>query len=198
MKSILFYLICLLLFSCSSKHENKGTIYCVIKHPEKHKPAETFNLPRPPEIFYGNFNFILIDSSKVFYFGRNRIRELCGTGADRSKPEKMNLTPEEFKEVKTKDLPIFLKHLPIDQIKKYESPSGSISSSKDTIRNSAFKIIYDYFMSHGVKYFAIRNLTEEEQYVSQAKIENKKYDPDKIEWKTGFGGRVIKVPEQGN
>ncbi len=34
--------------------------------------------------------------------------------------------------------------------------------------------------------YNIRNWTEEEQFVTTAKIENRKYDPNSIDWKIGF------------
>ena len=190
---LLPFFLCTLLISCSNKQEKKDEVYYIIKHPERVKRKDTFNLPRPPEIFYGNFNFILVDSLRAFYFSSNNFFASCIKTVQDSKPQRLNLTPNEIIEIKTSELPEFLKKLPIDSIKKYDRYStGSISSAQDTIKNRAFKIINEYFLTHGVKYFAIRNLTEEEQYVSEAKIQNKIYDPDKIEWKIGFNELPVK------
>ncbi|GLU54951.1 hypothetical protein Dfri01_44120 [Dyadobacter frigoris] len=61
-----------------------------------------------------------------------------------------------------------------------------ISSPSDTIKHEGFKIIDDFIRQNNFRYTVIRKWTEEEQYVTAAKIQHIKYDPNTIKWKVGF------------
>lgn len=177
----------LLLYSCSESHDKKDQIYYVIKHQQETIVPESDSLPPPPfpNPFYGNYNFILIDTSTIYCHKKNK-RYSCGFGLDFTKPFHLFLTPEDLSEIKINNLEIFLKSIP-DSIITDKHFFASISSPKDTIRNRAFKVITDFLKSRNIQFYNIRNLTEEEQYVLTAKLENKKYDPSLVDWKVGFG-----------
>ena len=89
-------------------------------------------------------------------------------------------------EIKKTALSSFLNAIP-DSILMDQHFCVAISSSADTIRNNAFNTIKAFFHSKNSRIcFLMRNWTEEEQHVVTAKIENKNYDPQAIDWKIGF------------
>jgi hypothetical protein len=98
----------------------------------------------------------------------------------------MLMTPDSLNVIKIGRLKEFLKEMVSESIAEDRHFYASISSPTDTIRNRAFKIITDFFSEKKMRYYIIRNWTEEEQYVTEAKIENKIYDPTNVKWKVGF------------
>ncbi len=186
---IFILLLTLFLINCSTKQENKNEIYYIIKHPKIIvEEVDEDDMPPPPPLpitYYGNYNFILIDSSTI-YFHRRKDYRTCGYGIDDSKPPRMLLTPDSLNVIKIGRLKEFLREMVSESISKDRHFFASISSPTDTIRNRAFKIITDFFSEKKMRYYIIRNWTEEEQYVTEAKIENKVYDPTNVKWKVGF------------
>jgi len=177
-----------LLFSCSTEQGDKDEVYYVVKHPKASVQQTGDSLPPPPPpptTYYGNFNFILLDSSTI-YFHSQHIYRTCGTGIDETKPPKVFLVPDSLAKLNIADLPQFLASSINDSVAADRHFFASISSPTDTIRNKAFKIITDFLKSKKVMRYNIRNWTEEEQFVTTAKIENRKYDPNSIDWKIGF------------
>ena len=126
-----------------------------------------------------------MDTCKVYYF-KNYIFYTCGIIGDLGKPPKLFLTPDSLTELKLDALPDFLETNIADTIVKHDFVMVSIASQTDTIRNIAFKYIVEYLKKIGLKRYNIRNLTEEERYVSIAKKEHKLYNPDSVEWRVGF------------
>lgn len=176
-----------LLFGCTLKKANEDEIYYVIKHPIT-IAQDTCDVPppKPPALtYYGNFNFILLDSSTI-YFHSQHIQRFCGTGIDDSKPPRVFLTSESLIKLDINLLPQFLTNSITDSLASGKRFFASISSPTDTIRNRAFKIISDFFKSKNIVRYNIRNWTEEERFVTTAKIENKSYNPDSVEWIIGF------------
>ncbi|MCP9769079.1 hypothetical protein EGI22_14265 [Lacihabitans sp. LS3-19] len=176
------------MFGCSTRQDNVIEVYYIVKHPTitvqdqgDVQPAP----PPPPTTFYGNFNFILLENS-IFYFNTQQIYSFCGTGIDDTKPPRVFLTPDRLTKINISTLHQFLATSISDSIASDPHFFASISSPTDTIRNQAFKIITEYFKSKKIIRYNIRNWTEEEKYVTTAKIENKKYYPDSIDWKVGF------------
>jgi hypothetical protein len=177
-----------LLFSCSTKQNNKREIYYVVQHPK----VITKDLgndpppPLPPTTFYGNFNFILLDSSTIYFHNQEKYR-LCGTGINDSRPPRVFLTPDNLTKINIDDLPNFLMSSTTDSLlAKDRHFFASISSPTDTIYNRAFKIITDFFKTKKIRNYYIRNWTEEEKYVTTAKIKNIAYKPELVDWKVGF------------
>ncbi len=176
-----------LLFGCSTKQVKQDEVYYVVKHPtiSTQDTGDDPPPPPPPTTYYGNFNFILLDSSTI-YFHSQHIYRFCGTGIDDTKPPKIFLVPDSLTKLSLDDLPHFLTTSINDSLATDRHFFASISSPTDTIRNRAFKTITDFFKSKKIMRYNIRNWTEEEQFVTIAKIENKKYNPDSVDWKVGF------------
>ena len=193
MKLTLLIVMSFLSLNCSEKHQRNEVVFYVIKHPKK-EVADTSFVPKPPPVlatYYGNINFILLDTAIIYYHRLfdNRDYYWCGTGRDFTKPPILSLTPDSLTEINITDLQSFLiKSIP-DSTTRSRHYFASISYPSDTIRNRGFKIITDYFKSQNIRRYNIRNWTEEEQYVTTAKIANKTYYPDSIEWKVGFDDR---------
>ena len=178
-KIIILFTLILILFSCSKRNE----IYFVIKHYNYVKSDEV------PEcfhtFFYGQHNFIIVNSNKIYYHNKY-VFHWCGTGIDFSKPSHLSITPDSLKEIKINNLGTFLKNNLVFNNNESNKKLVSISSSTDTIRNEGLKILVDYLKQDKEILYNIRNWTEEEKYVSLAKFNNKKYEPNKIKWKIGF------------
>lgn len=193
-QTIIIFISTFLLFSCSTKPDEKNKVYYIIKHQQEQIDLGKDAPPPPPfyKPFYGNYNFILLDSSKIFFHKKNKYYS-CGYGLDHTKPFRLYLTPGNLVEIKINELEMFLKSIP-DSIISDQHFYASVSSPKDTIRNAAYKIIAGYFKLKNIKHYNTRNLTEEEEYVLTAKLENKKYDPAFIDWKVGFGDGPFYLP----
>jgi len=173
------------LFSCSTDKDNSVDFYYVIKHIDttRQNNEDKFAPPPPPIMFYGQHNFILLNS-QIFYHNNNIIRS-CGYGLDLTKPPRLYITPDKLTEIKPSELSMFLKTNIPDSLVNGDNVSAIISSPTDTIKNSSFNIIKEYFVKKNIMH-GIRNLTEEENFALDAKIKNKKYDPQKQNFKIGF------------
>ena len=137
-----------LLFGCSTKQVNVDKVYYVVKHPTT-TPQDTGDVPPsplPPTTYYGNFNFILLDCSTI-YFHSQHIFRFCGTGIDDKKPPRVFLVPDSLTKISIADLPHFLATSISDSLAADRHFFASISSPTDTIRSKAFKIITDFFKS---------------------------------------------------
>jgi hypothetical protein len=167
---LLFFLI-ILFWSCSTKSAKEDVIYAVVKHYDyKQKSKNGIPLPPPPPPgFYGHFNFILIDSSKV-YFHKIDFLPWCCT-CDFSEPEKLSLKPNSLIIIKNNDLQSFLKMSITYDIEIRRETIISVASPTDTIRHRGFKIITDYLKANNIRKYIVRNWTKEEKNVSIAKHE---------------------------
>jgi hypothetical protein len=177
----------LFISTCSTKKGNNNDIYYIIEHSDTINKRLAMS-SKPPLIsvpFYGQLNFILLDSLTFFH---NDYREIyfssCTGDPDFSRPPFLNLTPDSMTEMEIRELPAFLEASLPDSIDNHFLPC--ISSSTDTIRNKAFVIISEYLKVKNIRKYNIRRWTEEEKYVAFAKINNQKYDADSIDWKLGF------------
>lgn len=188
MKKAIFIVlgIFLILQSCIKEKADQKTFYYVIHHDKKEvRSDDSDSPPPPPKLFYGQSNFILLDSIRVFYHD-NYVFHWCGTGVDYTKPSLLNITPDSLTAVKLNELPVFLKQLKSPLMEYENKYLVIISSPTDTIKNKAFEIISEFFKAKRIDIHYVRNWTEEEKYVVTAKVENTKYDPSKIKWKIGF------------
>ena len=131
-------------------------------------------------MFYGEHNFILLNS-QIFYHKTNKIRR-CGFGIDYTKPPRLYITPDSLTEINFSELEWFLKTNIPDSLINGDFVSAIISSPTDTIRNPAFNIIKGYFVVKNLKH-GIRNSTEEENFVLNAKIKKEKYNPQNKNFK---------------
>ncbi len=186
MIKILASALLILFVSCSPKKEVKNSVYYIIKYPDTLKQGPANNEPPPPPLaFYGQHNFVLYDSSRVFYHN-NYVFYRCGTGIDFSRPPRLFLTPDSLTEIKINELPTFLKTTVTESGKDGYRMFTNIASPTDTIRNPAFEIITTYFKTAGIKAYGIRRWTEEEAFATRAKVKHSTYNPKTAGFKTGF------------
>lgn len=186
-KFLTILVIVLLLASCLSREDKKKKIYYVIKHPKEgfvlldSNKYQNDSLPPPlpappPLIVYGHHNFILYDTSKIFYYKADYdgLFLWCGTGIDKNHPPKLNLTSEKVAEIKISKIQQFLNTIIPDSIGDEREIVASISYPTDTIRHRAFEIITNHFKKKGIRLYNIRNWTEEESSVIKVrKMERK-------------------------
>jgi len=175
MKKYLLLIFCLVLLSCA--HEQNPKVYHILTEKEVDKKNGHGG-------FYGYYNFILIDTAKIFVHNKYRFF-WCATGLDTSKPSLINLSPKDLQNIPINDLKEYLEKIP-DTIKKDFYLFSSISTSSDTIKNRGFKIIVDYLNKNKVSNYCVRKFTEEEQYSLYSKLNKIDYDIKKIVWKEGF------------
>lgn len=173
---IILFFIGLLLSSC--KEKTKKEEYFVI-----HEFRDTDSTDNLYKNFYGDYNFILSDSSRIFFYKYTKVYG-CGTCMEsyvkyQLKPPFIRLHPDSLQEIQPQKLKVFLRQLP-------ELENVRISSPVDTIRNNKLFIIQDYFKSKKDILLGIQRTTEEENEVLKAKISGKKYDMNTINWKVGF------------
>jgi hypothetical protein len=186
MIKILASALLILFVSCSPKKEVENTVYYIISHPDTLKQGPANNAPPPPPIpFYSQHNFILYDSSRVFYHN-NYVFYRCGMGIDFSRPPRLFLAADSLTEIKLSELPAFLKTTINESREDGDRMFTNIASPTDTIRNPAFKIITTYFKTAGIKAYGIRRWTEEEEFATKAKVKHTEYNPKTAEFKTGF------------
>lgn len=186
---LIILLLTLLVVSCNGNKKTTSPDYLVIQ------PFVSDSLNEVVEpIFYGDHNFILADSEKIYYHDNSGYSYgMCGTGIDFTKPPFLCLTPDSLREIKQEDLSSFLKKI---AKKPNRHLLISISSPVDTIRNNAVFVIRNFFENKKKdQLVGIRKFTEEEEYVVQAKLNNKPYNPRNISWKTGFSIEVPSMSE---
>ncbi|MCE3228936.1 MAG: hypothetical protein K0S32_3487 [Bacteroidetes bacterium] len=179
--------------ACHRKQIKKPVVH-VIKDYEAPDADSLSGKPYPHLVFtyYGTHNFILMDSATVFYHD-SCIFFSCGMGIDFTKPPRVYLAPSSFRKINLDSLPVFLKNLPTKQVRWRDYEIVRISSPTDTIKNSAFDTIMTHIKLRKVRHYTVGKWTEEEQHALTAKLENKTYNPDSIEWKTGFGYQRLKM-----
>lgn len=188
MKKILVILIlCLFVLGCFRRNDGGSKFCYVIKHPENilREVSDGPIHPLPPKSYYGYFNFILIDSNTIYLHYRY-IYNFCGTGIDNSKPPKVFLVPDSLIKMRTEDIQHFIETSINESLLNNRNFYVSISSATDTIRHKAFNTLTDFFTSKKFHRYIVRNWTEEEMYVTTAKMNNKTYNPDSVKWYIGF------------
>ncbi len=190
MIKFLVFLLSMNLFACKEERGKQSSKYYVVRHvPQFNKMAidstEMIYVPPPPMLYYGNHNFVLLDTNRVFYHSKHSYR-FCGMGIDYLKPPRLYLESNELVEVKFSELDFFLSNLISDSICDGKYVNSCISSFEDTVKNTAIKIIINCFKVKGIHSYNIRNWTEEEQYALEAKVENKPYNSREAKFKAGF------------
>jgi hypothetical protein len=151
--SRLAYLFLVFILASCVENEKTAPDYFVIN------PFVKDSLDEVEPIFYGDHNFILADSEKIYYHDNSGYYSgMCGTGIDFTKPPQLYLTPDSLKEIKKEDLLNFLK-----TTKKHQHYTlVSISFPVDTIRNKSVFVIQDFIKNKKKTYLGIRKFTEEE------------------------------------
>lgn len=156
LNKILLLIFCFTLFSCAE--ENKSVMpqtYYIIKHAYIDK-KEFGNKPPPslpPVIQYGNYNFILLDTSLIYFYVLNS--SVIGTDLFAN----VGLTSKQVSKIEIDSLHKFLKvNIPRNDGDK----TATISYPTDSIKNRAVNIIAEYFNTNGFSKYNIRNITKEE------------------------------------
>lgn len=139
-----------------------------------------------PEYFYGSENFILDDSSNVYYYQLERFFSASGCGTDTGKdsiPYFLKLKPESFIKLPLESIDGFLKL----NFRKGERNAVKIASQKDTLNSKAyFKLqesldkYLDYREDRDI--YLIYPTTQEEDVVLLCKKYKKDYNSDSIKW----------------
>jgi hypothetical protein len=177
MKNVLIFILSIFLASCTKKEISVPDFVFT-------SAKDTSDI-RLKYYFYGSSTFILMDSSKVFFHNKRK-DVFCATFLDPSKPPRINLMPDDLKEINVDKLNSFLKIFR-DSIDDDGRLLATIVSPKDTIKHKAFKILTNYFERNGFsKHYSIRKWTEEEEFALTAKIQKKQYHPNLVKWKIGF------------
>ncbi len=191
MTKILVFLVLMLLLGCSPKKEAEDSVYYIITHPDSLQQRSVDDGPPPPPFaFYGYHNFILYDSSRIFYHNKY-VFYSCGMGIDFSKPPRLFLAPDNLTEITLSELPAFLKAMKSRFRENEFRVYTNIASPTDTIRNPAFGVIQAYFKTKGIKVFGVRRWTEEEAFATKAKVERSAYDPESAKFETGFDHQEV-------
>ena len=153
---------------------------------KKAKDGDTLIIPPPilPKYLYGSENFILDDSSNVYYYQRKFVIQFCGTGLEKDTiPVFENIQPEYLIKVPISSISEFVKL----NIRKGERNLVKIASQKDTLNSEAyFKLLnaldnnLDFREDRDV-YLAYRT-TQEEDTVLYYKKHKEYYDSDSVKW----------------
>lgn len=165
MKKILIYILCIVFSNCSNdKDENS---YYIIS-----QPALPKNRAPSPFIYYGEYNFIFLDSSIFQYkLERGRYIDYCGTDIPPGQLKKINLDPNELK--------LLNKSSALQKLQEVANLNTfvSFSSLTDTIRNPLLKQAIHIFEEKRAYKYVIRLSTEEEISAVNSKItvENSKF-----------------------
>ena len=148
--------------------------------------------------FYSDFNFIIYDDTTMYYHFSNEDKKIyCGTALEEmarkglidtvrtDKPYKLSLKPNDLKTFDS----LIVKNKIDNRFDKFSPDEYSyiitISSNNNIVLNKDLKEIFQFFNHRSCSFF-FRKLTEEQQFVSDAKFFRKEYDFDKVNWKIGF------------
>ncbi|MES2688872.1 MAG: hypothetical protein V4658_00625, partial [Bacteroidota bacterium] len=110
---------------CGKPKESNAAYYVIGE-----KDTARANGPSLPHFFYGDHNFILMDSATVFYHD-NKVVRFCGTGIDYTKPPALALWPDSLTEIKPEELHTFLEKTIPDsmRIAEYADVKRYVSAS---------------------------------------------------------------------
>lgn len=202
MRFVLFLMIIFGVISCEKKNDlkkNKYKTYVISTERKKYEEAlilgkncDTCIVPlvHMPIYLYGTENFILDDSSNVYYYQLERFYSAagCGTGMEEemkrdSIPVFKSLIPERIIQIPLSYIDDFIRL----NLRRDERNLVKIASQKDTLDSDAyFKLIEALennleFRYDNDSYFVYRT-TQEEDSVLHYKKYKKIYDTDSIKW----------------
>ncbi|WP_210465387.1 hypothetical protein [Rufibacter roseolus] len=183
---ITFFLFALGLSTCGKAIKEEKVVYHIIKKPIVDSTGST--PPPPPVLFYGHHNFIISNAGKTYYHGHNMQLWACGNGVDFSKPEFIGLKPTDLIVLADETIEDFVHETVQDTSSIGKKVFVSISSPTDSIYNEHFETIHKVIKQKKLRYYTIRRTTEEELAVLEAKMNNRNYNSDSVNWKEGFGG----------
>lgn len=194
----LFYFLCFVLGFISCNKNEKITEYRPYIISEERKNYEMQDelykegkidkvvLMNLPKYFYGSENFILDDSSNVYYYQLERFFSASGCGTDTGKDSIsyfLNLKPENLIKLPIESIDNFVKL----NFRNGERNAVKIASQKDTLNSKAyFKLqesldkYLDYREDRDI--YLIYPTTQEEDVVLLYKKRKKDYKSDSIKW----------------
>jgi hypothetical protein len=140
--------------------------------------------------YYGDFNFILIDSNTFYFFKHDEYID-CDFGFNAYRPPRLYLYPDSLITVQRKDLHEFLRKNIIPQLEKKNSSLIALSSNFDSINKNLQSPFDELTKTYDDVHLTIRKCTEEETAVAASKLMGTKYQPETINWKYGFGDVIL-------
>ncbi len=178
-KNFCFVLVSIIftLLSCEKKTFEKSApeTYYVISAKDSVEKAK-FPIEHPP---FGEMNFVLADSNRVFYY-RTIMPWICMPSNDK-RPPFLGLQPRDLIELPQESLKDFI-------LLNYSHQENfnlvSVASKVDTIKTKNLKVLMDGFAKAEVKQYFVRRTTHEEDVVLEYKINRKIYLSSKIKWDT--------------
>lgn len=143
-------------------------------------------------VFYLEHNVIIYNDSLIYYHGvpeefKKNIN-LCGTGLDFTKPPYFYLQKKDVIPIHSNQLHSFLSR--IARKTRNNQPRICISSNNNLITGKIAEELNAFVLCDSTQ-LIFRITTEEQNYVCKAKINNKYYDPSKIQWKIGFSNHYL-------
>lgn len=140
--------------------------------------------PPPPPFFYGDYNFIVDNNTQLVFLHRKKHNWFCGTGVDFTKPDFIDLAPEDLILLTDKEV----KNYFADTLTNLGDRQAIVLASfQDSIKlKEPRKLIDLIFLSRKIQRFNIRMVTEEEKVVLEHKRQNSPYSADSIHWSANF------------
>lgn len=199
MKNVLVLIMLGLLFGCNKKEEvTKKDIEVqkpfIISQEERKKLEKNDSIPPPPPIpgwlVYGTNTFIIDKESKIYYFQREKIGFICGTGWENDTvPHFIDLQPKDLIEIPNNCVADFVK---LNYKKEFRNFTF-ISSELDTLKTKNYFALVKAIeteLNNRDSYY-IRRTTQEEDTVLSYKKKDAFYYSDSIKWDKSR----IKFPE---
>ncbi|MER2998558.1 hypothetical protein [Pontibacter populi] len=140
--------------------------------------------PPPPTLFYGDYNFIVDNRSQQVFLHKKKHNWFCGTGVDFTKPDFIDLAPEDLILLTDKEVQNYF----ADTLTNLGDRQAIVLASlQDSIRlKEPRKLVDLIFLSRKIQRFNIRMVTEEEKVVLEHKNRNLPYSADSIQWSDNF------------
>jgi hypothetical protein len=184
---ILPFLLILILVSCGDNPNDQGQRqpreYTVVPDMAHSLRDSTGNYMEFGCDYYGHNNFIIDDSSKIYYYAY-RFTPGCGTDKDYAKPPFIGLLPHQLIELDETEIDGFIK-LNVAPRTDYMKLI-IVASSRDTFKSKAIDSLFSKVLTNNDrKLIVIRRMTEEEKIVlKHKKSGDPYYSPSDIEWDT--------------
>ena len=150
--------------------------------------------PPPPTLFYGDYNFIVDNSSQQVFLHKKKHSWFCGTGVDFTKPDFLYLAPEDFKLLTKKEIQNYF----TDTLPNLNNRQAIVLASfQDSIKlKEPRKLVDSIFQSRKIQRFNIRMVTEEEKVILEHKKQHLPYAADSIPWSDNFSVLYF-LPKKG-
>ncbi len=147
----------ILLNSCSSNRNDEDHAYYIIKDLsiDTNKLGDKPSPPLPPQMNYGDYNFLLLDTSSIFYF------QLLDTSNGLISEEEIFFSTTLYK-IDINRLDGFLNKSIVSSKRDNKILTIVIAYPTDTIKNRAIRIILDHLILKGIQNYNVRKITSDE------------------------------------